>query len=155
MKNLLLPLLMMISVITFANNPETGHKVSPRLKASLEKEFAGAQGIVWEALEEHELFHARFIYNNERLNAFFGKEGELIATGRYINTAIIPMNITRQVAVKYNNYEIKDVIEYSRNGETSYVISLQNEKHRIVLEAYSSGNMYVFKKEKKNSAAKL
>lgn len=155
MKNLFLSLLMLISVITYANHPTPGDKVSPRLKAALEKEFAGAQGIVWESISEHQLFHARFVYNNERVNAFFGIDGDLVATGRYINPANMPMNVARQVASKYGSYAIQDVIEYSRNGETSYVISVENEKHRVVLEAYSSGNMYLFKKEKKNSSVKL
>lgn len=146
---------MLISIVSYANHPEPGDKVSPRLKAALEKEFTGARGIVWESMEEHQLYHARFIYNNERVNAFFAKEGELVATGRYIDPANMPMNVARQVAAKYSSYEMQDVIEYSRNGETSYVISVQNEKHRIVLEAFSSGNMYVFKKEKKNSSTKL
>lgn len=155
MKNLFLSLLMMISVITYANHPKPGDKVSPRVKAALEKEFTGARGIVWESIDEHQLFHARFIYNNERVNAFFAKEGALVATGRYIDPANMPMSIARQIATKYGSYQLQDVIEYTRNGETSYVISVENDKRRIVLEAYSSGNVYVFKKEKKNSSPRL
>ncbi len=59
------------------------------------------------------------------------------------------MAITKSINSKYGEYQMKDAIEYSKSGETSYVISLENEKTRIVVEAYSNGNTYVFKKEKR------
>lgn len=155
MKKLFVSLLMLMSVVSFANTPDPGDKVNAQIKAALAKEFAGAQYVVWQSLKDHQLVHAKFIYNNEQINAFFEEDGKLIATGRYIALGNLPLAITKQLNAEYGKYDVKDAIEYSRLGETSYVISLENEKTRIVLEAYSSGSMYVFKKVKKNLSAGL
>lgn len=153
MKKLFISLLMLISVIGFAGPSEPGEKVAPRLTAALEKEFAGAQYVVWQSFKEQELFQARFIYNHERLNAFFNEDGQLIAIGRNIQQAALPLSIARQLTSQYNKYAVQDIIEYSRHGETSYVISLESDKQRIILEAFGSGSIYLFKKEKKNFPA--
>jgi hypothetical protein len=155
MKKFFVAVLLLISVGSFAITPGKGEKVSPQLQAALEKEFAGAQYIVWQSLKEHSLYHAKFVYNNEQVNAFFEENGNLLAIGRYINPAVMPLTIIKNLHTKYGEYKIIDAIEYSRSGETSYVVSLENEKTSVVLEAYSSGNLYLFKKEKKNFSAKL
>lgn len=155
MKKLLISLLMLISVFSYAGTPGSGEKVSARIQAALEKEFKGAQYIVWQSLKDHQLFHAKFIYNNEQVNAFFEEDGNLLAMGRYITPSSLPLAITKSISSKYSEYQLTDAIEYSKSGETSYVISLENEKTRLVVEAYTNGNTYVFKKEKKNLSAKL
>ncbi|AXY76461.1 hypothetical protein D3H65_21760 [Paraflavitalea soli] len=155
MKKFFISLLMLISVFSYAATPDKGEKVSAHIQAALEKEFKGAQYIVWQSLKGHQLFHAKFIYNNEQVNAFFEEDGNLLAIGRYIAPASLPLAITKSINSKYAEYELKDVIEYSKSGETSYVISLENEKTRMVVEAYNNGNTYLFKKEKKNLSAKL
>jgi hypothetical protein len=155
MKKFFISLLMLISVFSYAGTPGSGEKVNARIQAALEKEFKGAQYIVWQSLKDHQLFHAKFIYNNEQVNAFFEEDGSLLAIGRYIATSSLPLAITKSFNSKYAEYELKDAIEYSKSGETSYVVSLENEKTRLVVEAYSNGNSYVFKKEKKNLSAKL
>ncbi len=120
---------MLISVFSYAITPGNGEKVSPQLQAALEKEFTGAQYIVWQSLKEHSLYHAKFVYNNEQVNAFFEEDGKLLAMGRYITTAALPMAILKSLHNNYDGYQLQDAIEYSKAGETSYVVSLENEKH--------------------------
>lgn len=155
MKKLFISLAMLISVISYAATPGSGEKVSRQLQAALEKEFAGAQYIVWQALKDHDIYHAKFIYNNEQVNAFFEQDGKLLAIGRFIAPANLPLAILKNISNKYPDLELLDAIEYTKEGETSYLITLQNEKVRTVVQAYSSGNLYLFKKEKKNLTEKL
>lgn len=155
MKKFFVSLVMLISVYSYAITPGSGEKVSPHLQAALEKEFAGAQYVVWQSIKEHQLYHARFIYNNEQVNAFFEQDGNLLAIGRYIPTTALPLTVLKSINNKYAGFQWKDAIEYTRSGETSYVLALENEKTRLVIQAYSSGNLYVFKKEKKNLSARL
>jgi hypothetical protein len=89
------------------------------------------------------------------VNAFFEQDGNLLAIGRFIAPAALPLSIVKSINSKYPELEMKDAIEYTKSGETSYVITLENEKVRTVIQAYNSGNLYVFKKEKKNLATKL
>jgi hypothetical protein len=155
MKKFFVSLLMLISVFSYAITPGSGEKVSPKLQAALEKEFTGAQFVVWESLKDQQIYHAKFVYNNERINAFFEQDGSLLAIGRYVTPGALPLTIIKSVNNKYGDFQMKDAIEYSKSGETSYLLSLENEKVSMVVEAYSSGNLYIFKKEKKNLSGKL
>lgn len=149
MKKFFVALLLLTSVLGYAITPGSGEKVSRHLQAALEKEFAGAKYVVWESLKRHQLYHAKFIYNNEQVNAFFEQDGNLLAIGRYIATSSLPLTITKGLSGHYPGFQVKDAIEYIKAGETSYVVTLENEKTRMVVEGYTSGNLYVFKKEKK------
>jgi hypothetical protein len=155
MKKFFVVLLTVISVYTQAATPLTGDKVSPQIQSSLEKEFNGAQYIVWKALKKDGIFQARFLYNNEVLNAFFDQEGNLLATGRLIAQAALPLMISKNLSNKYQDYEFRDATEYTKDGETTYLVTLENTKTKLVLQAYSNGSLYIFKKEKKNLSARL
>lgn len=155
MKKLFVSLMLLISIVSFATPPASGDKVAPQLKAALEKEFAGAQYVVWQSLKKHQLYHAKFIYNNEQVNAFFEQDGNLVAIGRHIATSALPLTVTKSLQANYAGFRLVEAMEYVRSGETSYVVSLENDKSRMVMEAYPSGNLYLFKKEKKNLPGKL
>jgi len=155
MKKLFVVLITLISVYAHAATPSTGDKVNPRIQASLEKEFTGAQYIVWKSIKKEGIFQARFVYNNEQLNAFFDGDGTLLATGRLVSQAALPLMISKNMSNKYPEYEFKDATEYTRENETTYLITLESEKVKLTLQAYSNGSLYIFKKEKKNLSAGL
>jgi len=149
MKTIFALMLTAISIFSFAATPVAGDKVSPRIQASLEKEFAGAQYIVWQSLKKDNVYSARFIYNNEQLNAFFDEDGRLLATGRIVTQAALPLMVSKNIRKQYDKYEFRDATEYTRDGETSYLVTLESEKHEMVLQAYGSGSTYIVKKTKK------
>jgi len=136
----------------FAN---TGNTVSKAVKESFQKEFAGAQSVSWETLVEKDIYHASFIYNNERLNAYFDGNGSLLATGRYLKAENLPMLITKGISDRFNRYDVVETIEFVTGNETSYIIKVENEKVKLYIQAYIDGSSVVLKKEKKNSVAKL
>ena len=153
-KNFLIALLVAVvfSGSAFAN---TGKSVNALVKQSFQKEFAGAQSVSWEVISNKGLFHAAFIYNNERLNAYFDSEGTLLATGRYIKQENLPMLVTKGIGIRYKNFNVVESIEYVTGYETSYIITLENEKVSISIQAFNDGSTTVIKKEKKNNLAKL
>ena len=136
----------------FAN---TGNAVSKAVKESFQKEFAGAQSVSWETLVEKDIYHASFIYNNERLNAYFDGNGSLLATGRYLKAENLPMLITKGISDRFSRYDVVESIEFVTGNETSYIIKVENEKVKLYIQAYIDGSSVVLKKEKKNSVAKL
>ena len=155
MKKFLVSLVLFVSVFSVSVHAEGDDRVNPRAKESFEKEFRGATYVKWEVIGKDGISHAHFIYNNERLNAFYDEDGNLIATGRFIAESTLPLLVTRSLNAKYGQYEIRNVVEYINGNETSYLVTLENERVKLVLQAYHSGSTYVFKKEKKNSLAKL
>ena len=153
-KNFLIALLVAVvfSGSAFAN---TGKSVNALVKQSFQKEFAGAQSVSWEVISNKGLFHASFIYNNERLNAYFDSEGALLATGRYIKQENLPMLINKGIGVRYKQYNVTESIEYVTGNETSYILTLENEKFSLYVQAYIDGTTTILKKEKKNNLTKL
>jgi len=147
-KNFLIALLVAVvfSGSSFAN---TGKSVSALVKQSFQREFAGAQSVSWEVISDKDIFHASFIYNNERLNAYFDAEGTLLATGRYLKQENLPMLVTKGVAVRYKQYNVLEAIEFVTGNETSYIIKLDNEKVSMYVQAHNDGTTTLLKKEKK------
>jgi hypothetical protein len=155
MKKFLVSLVLLVSVFSYSVRAAGGDGVSPRAKATLEKEFSGASYIKWELLDKGTIAHANFVYNNQRLNAFFDEDGVLVATGRFIDQSSLPLLVSKSLSTRYGQYEVCNVVEYNNGSETSYLVTLENEKAKLVVQAYHSGSIYVFKKEKKNSVARL
>ena len=155
MKKLFVLAVLFVSVCSYSVQAAEGDKVAPVIKEAFQKEFYGASHVKWELLKDNSIYQARFIYNAERLNAFYDEEGNLLAVGRYIAQANLPLMVSKTLAKKHSGYQVSEVIEYVQGNETSYLITLENEKTKLVVNAYGSGNSYVFKKEKKNSVAKL
>jgi len=153
-KNFLIALLVAVvfSGSAFAN---TGKSVNAMVKQSFQKEFAGAQSVSWEVISNKDIFHASFIYNNERLNAYFDSEGSLLATGRYVKQENLPMLVTKGLGIRYKQYNVLEAIEFVNGYETSYIIKLENEKLSLYVQAYNDGSSTILKKEKKNNLTKL
>jgi hypothetical protein len=154
MKKLVVSLAMFLAVFGTALAAD-GTKISYRVEEAFKKEFAGATSVKWDVIRKHDLYQAHFIYNNERINAFFDVEGNLIATGRYVAVAHLPLMLRKNMIEKYKGYQVQDVIEFVQGDETSYLISVENEKSKLLVHGYINGSAYIFKKEKKNSLAKL
>lgn len=123
--------------------------VNSAVKQAFQKEFAGAQSVTWDAIASKDLFHASFVYNNERLNAYFNADGQLIATGRFIAPENLPMLVAKGVNARYGKLEMTDVIEMISGNETSYIVKVQNDKVKMYVQAYSDGTTSVIKKERK------
>lgn len=124
-------------------------KVNRKVESSLLKKFSGASYVSWQVMKEQRIYHATFIYNHQRLNAFLDDNGELIATGRYIPALNLPLLVTRNIQEKYSSYILLESIEYIKGNETSYILKLDNPKKSLTVHAFATGSSYVFKKEKK------
>lgn len=153
MKKLVVSLALFVAV--FGSAFASDGKVTYRVESAFKKEFAGAKAVRWESISSAQLFQAHFIYNNERLNAFFDADGNLVATARFIASSNLPLLLRKNVYQKYRDYEVKDVIEYTQGDETSYLVSVENAKVKLLVRGYINGGNYVIKKEKKNSLAKM
>jgi len=147
-KNFLIALLVAVvfSGSAFAN---TGKSVNALVKQSFQREFAGAQSVSWEVISDKDIFHASFIYNNERLNAYFDVEGTLLATGRYVKQENLPMLVSKGIAGRYKQYNVLEAIEFVTGSETSYIIKIENEKLSMYVQAHNDGSTTLLKKEKK------
>jgi hypothetical protein len=135
------------SAAAFAN---TTNPVNEKVLKTFSSEFTTASNVSWTELKTKGLFHAIFNYNDQKLDAFFDEEGELVATTRTIDKKQLPMAITKELGDRYTNAFVNtDVLEYISEGSTSYFVTVITAKASLVLKASSDGSMYVYKKIKK------
>jgi hypothetical protein len=135
------------SAAAFAN---TTSPVNEKVLKTFSSEFTTASNVSWTELKTQGLFHAVFTYDDQKLDAFFNEEGELMATSRTIDKKQLPMAISKELGNRYSNAFVNtDVLEYSSEGSTSYFVTVITDKASLILKAASDGSMYVYKKVKK------
>lgn len=134
-----------LSGAAFASENET---INKQVRQSFEKEFSGAQYVNWEPIGTSELYHVTFVLKNERLNAYFDSEGQLLAMGRYVKQESLPLLISQKLDQKYKGHQILDVIEFIADNETSYIVRLQDQEKQLYVRAYYDGTTSVLKKSK-------
>lgn len=149
MKKFLVTTAIIVSVFCFHASANGGKPINNRVRASFEKEFAGASNINWQVMREDNIYRAGFVLNNEERYAFYSKEGRLIGTGRVISASALPLMVQKALTTKYGNHNITSVVEYLCGYETSYVISVSKKNMESIIQAYASGNIYVMKRIKK------
>ncbi len=154
MKKFFISVALLAGIFSYSAQAADGGKVSRHIQSSFDKEFAGANSVSWEVLD-NSIYQATFHYNHQLLNAFFDEDGNLVATGRDITEGVLPLLVLKSVKEKYHDYAIKGISELSTQDETSYLLTLENEKSTLILRAYDNGDINVFKKVKKNPISKL
>lgn len=97
------------------------------------KEFAGASDVAWFNTEESTV--AKFSLKNSKVTAHFNKAGELLATSRYITDTDLPLSVLNKLIKRFPNQNIRNIVEYNVEGETTYVISLENDTEWTILKS--------------------
>jgi hypothetical protein len=144
MKKILLIAASFISLASFANvDPITG-----KVLESFRTEFADAKNVQWKSLDDAGLYQATFNYRNTELSAFYNSDGEMVATARYISKENLPIMVSKEIAERYPEHIIKNVIEHISNGYTTYHVTLHGVKSSMIVTATPSGSISVFKKVK-------
>lgn len=113
---------------------------------ALNREFAQAKDVEWTKVGTAGVYQAKFIYNNETLQAFFSDEGEFLGTTRQITKSQLPILILTSLEKNYPDYRVSTVFEYSKTDGLSYYITVVSPKSAMVLKASGSGDISVYKK---------
>lgn len=136
---------MLLSVSSFATDPA---KVSPVVKAAFENDFANASAVYWEKTDD--FYFATFLLNDEKIDAAYTEDGELLGTARKIATTQMPLSISLAVAEKYKDYKVNDTVtELTYASVTRYYVTVTNDKQSIRLKCLANGDMEVESRTKK------
>lgn len=147
----ILTLVILLSVGVVTSRASEGDRVGSVLEASLQKSFSGAKLLKWSEMKSSNLLYASVLYNNERMNAYFDADGNLVATGRFIKPEALPLVVSKAMKEKYHDASITEVVEYIEKEGTSYLVSAESASRSMVIHAFTDGSSYVFKKTKRNS----
>src|SRR5258706_15842694 len=123
---------------------------SAALPKKFDQLFQGATEVHW--YTNAKVVGISFNYHQEVSIAYFTKEGELIANGRRIPEMQLPMATKDKLLVlkndhekKYGSLSMSSIYEFSRDGDTEYIITLENDKTSLIV-ASKGGELTVRKK---------
>lgn len=128
----------------FANNENVDNK---KALNTFNREFAGASDVAWYPSDAGTV--AKFSLKNTRLTAHFNKAGELLATSRYITDTDLPVNVISKLIKQFPNQNIRTIVEYIVEGESTYVISLESDTEWTILKAQNGNPLTTLKKLQK------
>jgi hypothetical protein len=136
----------------------TGNKVSDQSKATFYIQYGNVPDVKWERQDFFDV--AKFNKDGKIMNAYFDNDGELVGTSIQTNLKSLPVKSQLEIAKKYGDYKVGDVILYDDNNEQlsdiilfgtqmesadNYFVELNKDKKRVILEVSPQGNISLFK----------
>ncbi len=146
MKKLITATLMVATMGLNAIASETT-AINSKITAGFKQEFAEAKDVQWKVGSD--FIKASFKQDGEAFEVFYNQEGDKIGESRKIATETIPMAARKEIAKKYEGFNITEAIEFTNDNSTKYYVSVDNGKLKYVLEVSSYNEVSVFKKIKK------
>ena len=148
MKKLFILALLAIATGTsaFAGPSSISTKVSEHFTAS----FSKAKNVSWNTTAKFD--KVTFQLNNETVNAFYDKDGDLIGTSKTISFEKLPKSALETLTTKYTypEFQLKDCIEFvSSTNEKNYYVSFDKKDEKVVVEITKGGMVSVFDRTKK------
>lgn len=146
MKKLFFAALMAVTVASSAF-AAGANKVNANAAYTFKSQFKGAANVSWTATDN--FVKASFTIDNQKMEAFYNQEGEMIATSKSIRLDELPVTAKRSFAKKFEGYTVKEAIQLEGADETAYYISAENDTEKVILKVGDNNNLVTFKKEKK------
>lgn len=112
-------------------------KVDYYVLTNFKVQFENASDVKWSAGKDY--MKAAFSLNNERMEAFYNTNGELIGTTKSADLNNLPIKAKRAFAKKMEGYTVKEAIRFEGIDESAYYISAENEKGSVILKIDDKG----------------
>lgn len=127
----LLAALMLISIVTFAND---GIKPSKQLQNEFSQEFAQATDVKWEKVADY--YKASFIQDGQYFVAYFDLFNNIESISRNISTNMLPLILQKDLKNKISESSwIADCFELSGKNGTEYYVVLENADQKTIYQA--------------------
>ena len=133
---------LLTSATVFAADKAPGVSV----KQAFTREFSQAKDVQWTTVNNGGVYQAKFIFNNESLQAFFTEEGEFLGTTRQVTKSQLPILVVTALEKQYPDTRVATIFEYSKTDGLAYYITLVNAKGGTIVKATGSGELSVYKK---------
>lgn len=118
-------------------------KVNYKVKSNFESRFTGAKNVVWSTTDAY--LKASFSIADENVEAFFDGEGDLIGLSRKVDLQKLPLNAIQKIKKEYASYKVSEAIEFDRDGDKAYFLSLEDGTKKQILEVSLYGAVSKFK----------
>jgi hypothetical protein len=112
--------------------------VSGKIKESFKKEFAGADFVKWDAVENYQ--RATFLFHDHPVIAFFDEDGELLGSARNVFYDQLPLTVIKSFDKRFAGAEFLEMYEISNIDGTSYGITFETANKRYHVKVNTEGN---------------
>ncbi len=117
--------------------------VSPKVLVSFENNFKNVTNLRWSLVGE--LYKADFVMNGQELSSFYNSEGEAVATARKLNFTQLPISLQVDLQNQYSDAQFSDFFEINNEEGTSFYLTAQNKKRKLILAAHPNGQWSIYK----------
>ena len=144
MKKIFLALSLLLTVAVTAVLANEKKETDPRVLASFNKEFAGAQNVTWD--QEGDFYKARFVIWGHTAVAYFTEEGELAGCCRDIFFDQLPLMVMTSVNKRFAGAEVDEVREITNPEGTFYRLTIRVSDKKLIIKAGADGIVTEIKK---------
>jgi len=120
--------------------------------ASFSRKFSDASHVRWEKITS-DISLVRFAQSDENSIAYFGKSGDLLASGKQIELSQSPESVQKRLAALATSLEKKEgtlrvihVYQIAQQSATKYYANMGNENVLIAVMVASRGKANVIKR---------
>ena len=139
----------------------TGSKESEQSRATFYAQFGNVSDVQWERQDYFDV--ATFTQKGQQMKAYFDNDGELVGTSVHTDIKAVPEKGQMEIAKKYHDYTVADVILYDDNEEQisdiilfgtqfestdNYFVELKKDNRRVIVKVTPEGQMSLFKELK-------
>ena len=135
-------------VITIASSAFAGdNTLDFKVADAFSKSFPQASEVSYTVKKD--FTEVNFTWHSLKLQAFFDRQGNYIATSREIAAKDMPLSYVININKEYKDFDITEAIEFdhAENG-LSYYITIVKDDRKYVLNVATDGSISVFKKMK-------
>jgi hypothetical protein len=148
MKKIILSMTLAVAVLGSAFAAPADNEPSVIVKEAFSKEFNTVKNVQWDKVAKENIYEARFMFNNQNLEAWFSGDGEFLGTSRLIAQSSLPILAANELARRYPNAHVVSVFEHSTPDNLDYLITIATGKTGLVLQATGNGDLTVYKRIK-------
>jgi hypothetical protein len=133
-----------------ANAGDRNPEINQNIIKSFNETFIYAQDVVWQ--ERDNVYQANFWQGGINIRARYDDRGNLLGTIRYYFEKQLSPVILAKLKKKYSGKPIFGITEVSFDDDTSYFITLQDDKNWYTVKSDVYGNLQQTEKFKKAEA---
>jgi hypothetical protein len=116
--------------------------VSKKLNDSFSESFSGATHVKWYT-DDNKTFTAKFMMSHTKVTAFFGSDGALLATSRYLQADQLPLKVISKLNKRFPADSIYCVVEYTSGENMVYFITLEGKTTWTTIKSDALGRMEI------------
>lgn len=109
-------------------------------------DYSGAENVSWTVTESTQ--KAEFTLDGVKMTAFYNLNGDYMGTTKQVAYKSISARAQKEIASRYKDYTIGQVIELNTGDGIQHFVDLKNDKNEILVRVAPTSAVYYFQQVK-------